>query len=79
MEKINITAKLGKLATWYDYTIVCKDIKQGKNTGKVCLYEPVEYSRENLLKMYDSGMTVIKWAHTFTEAGEPAMAVVLEH
>lgn len=86
-----VTARLDKLALWYDYTIVCTDIKskviseefdEEFNTT-MCkwgleLTNPVEYTREDLLKKYDGKIKISRWAHTFTENGEPAIAVVIE-
>lgn len=83
--KIKITTKLDKMALWYDYTIVCDDMKmatipvddKGRVKRAIELTNPIEYTRDELLKKYDRNAVVIKWEHTFTEAGEPAMAVVL--
>lgn len=76
METITITAKLGKLALWYDYVIVCDEIKLCEN--KLELTNPIEYERDTLLKKYDGDMEISRWEHTFTENGEPAIAVVIE-
>lgn len=74
---MQITSKLGRLALWYEYTIVCTDIGL-ENGRQLVLDNPVEYTKEELLKKYDANSVVIKWQHTYTEAGEPAMAVVLK-
>ena len=79
------------MALWYDYTIVCKDIKSkiishnepDEYGCEMCqwgleLTNPVEYTREELLKKYDGKTKIYRWAHTYTEAGEPAMAIVIE-
>ena len=75
---MEVKSKLGKLALWYDYTIVCDDIRLSNENHKVELTNPVEYTKEDLLKKYTGNEVVIKWEHTYTEQGEPAMAVVLE-
>lgn len=82
---MRVTSELGKLALWYDYTTVCKDLRIVMDkTGvgdtvkrKVELTEPVDYTREELFKKFDPKTTVVKWDHTFTEDGQPTMAVVL--
>jgi hypothetical protein len=87
-----ISSVLEKIALWYDYIIVCKDIKSkiihsekldDGFDGEVCewgleLTNPVEYTKEELLKKYDGKQRVYRWAHTYTEDGQPAMAIVLE-
>ena len=89
MEYINITAKLGRLMLWYDYTIVCDDIKpvivhcDDAEFGEVVqrqieLTNPVEYTQDELKEKFDLDATVIKWEHTFTDDGKEAMAVVLQ-
>lgn len=90
VKSMRVTSKLGKLALWYDYTIVCKDIRStiishsepDEYGCEMCqwgfeLTSPKEYTRKELLEKYDGKSTVIKWGHTYTEKGEPAMAVVL--
>lgn len=88
MEMVKITTRLGRMALRYDYTIVCDDLKSAivehgkKDDGTeyskwgVELTNPVEYTREQILSKYDSNAILIKWVDTFTETGEPAMAVV---
>ena len=88
MEMVKITTRLGRMALRYDYTIVCDDLKSkivehgkkddGTEYSKwgVELTNPVEYTREQILSKYDSNAILIKWVDTFTETGEPAMAVV---
>lgn len=86
-----VTARLDKLALWYDYTIVCEDIKniivhleeKGWNgaelvQGQLELTNPIEYTREELLKKYNGATKISRWAHTYTEDGQEAMAVVIE-
>lgn len=87
---MRVTSKLNKLMLWYDYTIVCDDIK-GVYVHKaddefgdmvqrqIEMLNPIEYTREELLKKYSGKEVVIKWEHTFTENGENAIAVVLEN
>ena len=85
MEKITITSRLDKLALWYDYTIVCDDIKnktvpvddKGRVKWVLELTNPKEYTKDELLKEYDGSIRISRWAHTFTENGEPAMAIVI--
>lgn len=87
---MKVSSKLEKLALWYDYTIVCDDIKskvvekkydeEFKTTTArwgVELTNPIEYTKEELLKKYDGKMKVYRWVHTYTESGEPAMAIVI--
>lgn len=91
MEKHIVTSALDKLALWYDYTIVCDDIEiiivplKEKWDGnyqpvqrRLELTNPVEYTREELLKKYDGNMRISRWEHTYTEDGQPAMAVVIK-
>ena len=87
MEKIRITSKLNKLALWYDYTIVCDDIKGAVISGPdedglvqrgIEMTNPIEYTRKKLLEKYTGKEVVIKWIDTYTEKGDNAMAVVLE-
>lgn len=91
IEEVRISSTLEKLALWYDYTIVCSNIRsvpvkseQLDDDGmqrvkwRVELTNPVEYTKEQLLKKYDGKQRVYRWTHTYTEKGEPAMAVVLE-
>ncbi len=88
---MKVSSALEKLSLWYDYTIVCDDIKskvvekrydeEFKTT--VCrwgveLTNPIEYTREELLKKYDGKTRIYRWSHTYTESGEPAMAIVIE-
>lgn len=76
---MKVTTKLGRMSIRYDYTTVCDDIKRCKdNPNKVELTNPVDYTKEELASKYDLNATVIKWQDTYTEAGEPTMAVVLE-
>lgn len=83
---MRVTSRLDKLALWYDYTIVCTDIKNKTipvdDTGRVKriveLTNPIEYTREELLKKYDGATRIARWVHTFTESDEPAIAVVIE-
>lgn len=90
MEKVKITARLDHLALRYDYIIVCKDIKSkvvkkeydeefGTTVCKwgVELTNPIEYTKDELLKKYDGSMRISRWVDTYTEDGKPAMAVVL--
>lgn len=89
-DTMKVTSKLKKLALWYDYTIVCDDmkpiivhVKDDKFPGdmvqrQIELVRPVEYTKDELFKKYTGNEVVIKWEHTYTEQGEPAMAVVLE-
>lgn len=87
----NVTSRLDKLALWYDYTIVCKDIKSkiishsepDEYGREMCqwgleLTNPVEYTRAELLKKYAGKTRISRWAHTYTEDGQEAMAVVIE-
>lgn len=87
---MRVTSKLNKLMLWYDYTIVCDDIKgvyvhkEDSEFGdmvqrQIEILNPIEYTREELLKKYSGKEVVIKWVHTFTEKGENAIAVVLEN
>ena len=91
MEKITITARLDHLALRYDYTIVCKNIRNKVVEKKydeefgttICkwgveLTNPVEYNKDELLKKYDGSMRISRWVDTYTEDGQPAMAVVIE-
>ena len=89
---MKVSSKLDKLALWYDYTIVCDDIKNkiihseevdDEFGTEMCqwgleLTNPVEYTREQLLKKYDGNTKIFRWAHTYTEDGKEAMAVVIE-
>ena len=85
-ETIRISSRLDKLALWYDYTIVCKDIRSavvehcddGMVRWGIEMTNPVEYTKEELLKKYDGKTKIYQWAHTYTENGQPAMAVVIE-
>lgn len=79
-----VTTKLDRMALRYDYTIVCDDMKQvnepveGDRVKRMIeLTNPIEYTKEEVLNKYDHKAVVIKWCDTFTEAGEPAMAIVL--
>lgn len=81
-----VTSRLDKLALWYDYTIVCDDIKRTviSRNKEMCqwgfrLINPVEYTRKELLEKYDGKTRISRWAHTYTEDGQPAMAVVIEN
>lgn len=90
METIQITSTLGILALYYEYTIVCDDIKgimekigESDSNNEVVqrqveLVNPKEYTRADLFKEYDRKAIVIKWVDTYTEDGHEAMAVVLE-
>lgn len=85
----HITSRLHRLALWYDYTIICKDFKGAivaseKNedgtercTWGIKLINPVEYTQKEIFDKYKD-VKVLKWVHTYTESGEPAMAVVLK-
>ena len=87
---MKITARLDKLALWYDYTTVCDNIEYGTETfydeeykcemarRKLLLTNPVDYTREELLKKYDGKMRISRWEHTYTESGEPSMAVIIK-
>ena len=88
---MKVTSRLDKLALWYDYTIVCSDIRSkviSKEYDKefkmevakwgVELTDPKEYTREQLLDQYDGSIRISRWTHTYTEKGDPAMAVVIE-
>ena len=91
-KEYRISSSLDKLALWYDYTIVCDDIKSVTVPSKkdldddgmervkwmVELTNPVEYTKEELLKKYDGKARIYRWTHTCTEDGQPAMAVVIE-
>lgn len=81
-----ITSTLGKMALWHDYTIVCDDLKivvvpvdNGTRVQRqVELLNPVEYTRDDVLKAFGKNAVVSKWEHTFTEDGKPAMAIVIK-
>lgn len=88
---MRISSRLDKLALWYDYAIVCDNIRRtiishnepDEDGREMCqwgfeLTNPVEYTREELLKKYDGKTKIYRWAHTFTEANEPAIALVIE-
>ena len=88
---MKVSSKLDKLALWYDYTIVCDDIKSkviNKRYDKefdttiaqwgVELTNPIEYTRAELLQKYDGKTRIYRWVHTYTEDGKPAMAIVIE-
>ena len=82
--RYTVTSRLDKLALWYDYTIVCSDIKRTviSRDGDLCRYgfeltDPIEYTREELLNKYDGKIKISRWAHTYTEDGKEAMAVVI--
>lgn len=84
---MKVTSRLDKLALWYDYTIVCTNLRSSVVNGPdengmvqwgVELTNPVEYTRAELLKKYDGKTKISRWAHTYTENGEPAMAIVIE-
>ena len=89
MEKakyITVTARLDRLALRYDYTIVCDSIKnkpvpvddEGRVKWMVELTNPIEYTMKELLEKYDGSTRISRWIDTYTEKGEPAMAVVIE-
>ena len=91
MEKIAVTSALDRLALWSDYIIACDDMKlvtvplKEKWAGKyqpvqrrIELTNPIEYTREELLKKYDGKTRISRWDYTYTESGEPAVAVVIE-
>ena len=80
-----VTSRLDKLSLWYDTTIVCDGIKRTviKRDGSRCtwgfeLTNPIEYTRKELLNKYDGKTRISKWVHTYTESGEPALAIVIE-
>lgn len=85
-EEIRVSSRLDKLALWYDYTIVCDNIRSavvehyedGRAKWGVELTNPVEYTKEELLNKYEGKTKIYRWVHTYTENGQPAMAVVIE-
>lgn len=78
------------MALRYDFTIVCDDLKStivehGKNEDEteysrwgVELKNPIEYTKEQIFNEFDTNAILIKWIDTYTETGEPAMAVVFK-
>ena len=94
MERINITSRLGYLASKYDYTTVCDDFKNvfvptdcpeaGAKYGEAVqrqleVINAVDYTKDEVLSKYDKNAKVIKWMDAYTEDGKhETMLVVLD-
>jgi len=91
MATYRVSSRLDRLTLRFDYVIVCDNIKRkvikkeydAEFETIVCkwgveLTNPVEYTREEILKKYDGKTKVYRWVYTYTEDGKDAVAIVLE-
>lgn len=85
MATYHITSSLKSLVRGFDYIIVCKELKhivvpkeEGRVQHQVELTEPIEYTRQEVLNLYDGNTKCTRWVYTYTEAGEDGIAIVLE-
>lgn len=88
MEHI-ITSNLKTMVNQYDHITICKDFKfvyvpiedeewEQRVRRQIEMVNAKDYSKQEIIDNYDLDTKVIKWVDTFTEDGEPSMAVVLE-
>ena len=91
MATYRVSSRLDRLTLRFDYVIVCADMRSsivshepkdefGCETCQwgVTLTNPVEYTREEILKKYDGKTKVYRWVYTYTEDGKDAIAIVLD-
>ncbi len=84
MTSIPITSSLKSLIRGFDNIIICKDLKritvpiEGTRVQyQLELTQPIEYTREGLLSLYDLNTKCSRWAYTYTEDGQDAIAIVI--
>jgi len=87
MERINVTSRLGYLASRYNYTTVCDDFKNvfvPTDCPEIVqrqleVVNAVDYTKDEVLSKYGKNAKVIKWMDAYTEDGKhETMVVVLD-
>lgn len=84
MASIPITSSLKSLIRGFDNIIICNDLRRitvpvegDRIQYQIELTNPIEYTKEQILNLYNPKTVCSKWAYTYTEDGQDAIAIVI--